>query len=80
MALLEMQFKGRCYLHFFKFQEKYALSNHSNHLTISYIKQQMADIFIDPLFVTIVNQSINHIFQDYFIVCYYQITVGRLSK
>ena len=34
MALLEMQFKGRCYLHFYKFQEKYTLSNHSNHLTI----------------------------------------------
>ena len=34
MALLKTQFKGLCYLHFYKFQEKYTLSNHSNHLTI----------------------------------------------
>ena len=26
------------------------------------------------------NQSINHVFQDYFIAYYCQITVGRLSK
>ena len=34
MALLKTQFKGLCYLHFYKFQEKYTLSYHSNHLTI----------------------------------------------
>ena len=37
MVLLKTQFKGLCYLHFYKFQEKYTLSNHLTILITSLV-------------------------------------------
>ena len=37
-------------------------------------------IVMEALIMMRINQSINHVFQDYFIAYYCQITVGRLTK